>query len=142
MVELYKYIGPEIDVPAGDLGVSAKELGYLFGMYKKITTTHNHTFTSKGISYGGSILRPESTGYGVCYVAERALNVYFNDSFKDKRVIISGSGQVGSNDAFKASELGGKVIAISSINGVLYNEDYLDLNLVKELNLGRKNIKK
>ena len=134
MRELYKHIGPDIDVPAGDLGVSAKEVGYLYGMYKKLTSTHNPTFTSKGLSFGGSLLRPESTGYGICYVTEKALNTYFNDSIKNKKVIISGAGQVGINTARKAKELGAKVIAISCLKGVLYNEDDLDLDLISNLN--------
>lgn len=136
MRELYKHIGPDIDVPAGDLGVSAKEIGYLYGMYKKLTTTHNHAFTSKGLSFGGSLLRPESTGYGICYVTEKALNTYFNDTIKDKKVIISGAGQVGINTALKAKDLGAKVIAISCSKGVLYDEVDLDLELIKELNSG------
>jgi len=134
MRELYKHIGPDIDVPAGDLGVSAKEVGYLYGMYKKLTSTHNPTFTSKGLFFGGSLLRPESTGYGICYVTEKALNTYFNDSIKNKKVIISGAGQVGINTARKAKELGAKVIAISCLKGVLYNEDNLDLDLISKLN--------
>src|SRR5690554_6783882 len=137
MRELYKYIGPDIDVPAGDLGVSAKEVGYLFGMYKKLTTTHNHAFTSKGLSFGGSLLRPESTGYGICYVTEKALNTYFNESLYGKKVIVSGAGQVGINTALKAKELGAKVIAISCLKGVLYNEEELDLELIRELNSSR-----
>lgn len=128
--ELHKHIGPEIDVPAGDLGVGAKEVGYMFGMYKKLTSKHNYVFTSKGLSYGGSLLRPESTGYGICYITEKALDTYFNTSLKDKRVIISGAGQVGINVAYKAIELGAKVIAISNTSGVIYDETSIDLELI------------
>lgn len=141
MRELYKHIGPEIDVPAGDLGVGAKEIGYMFGMYKKITSKHNYVLTSKAMAYGGSLLRPESTGYGICYITEKALNTYYDTSLKGKRVIISGAGQVGINVAYKAIELGAKVIAISNTSGVIYDETSIDLELIDKIDVNGVDLK-
>lgn len=133
MLELSKYIGPSIDVPAGDLGVSQKEIGYLYGMYKKIKSTHDGTLTGKAPTYGGSFARPEATGYGLVYIAEKALNTYYNESFKNKDVIISGTGQVAIHAAYKAKELGAKVIAMSSSVGMVYDFKGIDINLMQEL---------
>ena len=117
MAELYKYIGPEIDVPAGDIGVGAREIGYLFGYYKKLTNDFSGVLTGKGVEYGGSNARPESTGYGVMYFASEMLKVMKGDSLKDKKVIISGSGKVASFALEKAVELGAKVVAMSDRYG-------------------------
>lgn len=141
MTELYKYLGPDIDVPAGDLGVGQKEVGYMFGMYKKLATRHNGVFTSKHLSSGGSILRPEATGYGLIYITNKALKTYYDTSIENKSVIISGSGNVGINAAYKARELGAKVIAISSIDGIIHDENGVDINLIDNLNKNKIHIK-
>lgn len=133
MLELYKYIGPEIDVPAGDLGVGKKEIGYLYGMYKKITLRHNESLTGKDVSYGGSKLRPESTGYGLCYITEAALNKYYKTNFDKKEVIISGSGQVAIHAAYKAVELGARVVAMSSTKGFIYDKTGLDIKYIQQI---------
>jgi len=135
ILELYRHIGPRMDVPAGDLGVGAREIGYLYGMYKRIENEFSGTFTSKGIESGGSLGRAEATGYGLCYFVEEMLKTFRNDTFKDKRVIISGAGKVGSMAAEKAIELGAKVIAISDISGVIHDEKGIDIKLIKNLSL-------
>jgi glutamate dehydrogenase (NADP+) len=122
ILELYRHIGPRMDVPAGDLGVGAKEVGYMYGMYKRIENEFSGTFTSKGIESGGSLGRAEATGYGLCYFVEEMLREFRHETFKDKRVIISGAGKVGSMAAEKAIQLGAKVIAISDISGVIHDE--------------------
>jgi glutamate dehydrogenase (NADP+) len=133
MSELYAHVGPNYDVPAGDLGVGAREIGYMFGFYKKIVNQWNGVFTSKGIASGGSLGRSEATGYGLCYFVQEMLRAYRGDDFKGKRVIISGAGKVGSMAAQKATELGAKVIAMSDISGVIHDENGIDLALLKEL---------
>jgi glutamate dehydrogenase (NADP+) len=133
ILELYRHIGPGTDVPAGDLGVGAREIGYMYGMYKRIQNEFSGTFTSKGIASGGSLGRPEATGYGLCYFVEEMLRTFRNDTFKDKRVIISGAGKVGSMAAEKVIELGGKVVGMSDISGVIRDEDGIDLELIKTL---------
>lgn len=133
ILELYRHIGPRMDVPAGDLGVGAKEVGYMYGMYKRIENEFSGTFTSKGIESGGSLGRAEATGYGLCYFVEEMLKAFRNDSFKDKRVIISGAGKVGSMAAQKAIELGAKVVAMSDISGVIHDEKGIDIDLVMKL---------
>lgn len=132
MNELYKYIGENIDVPAGDIGVSGKEIGYLFGQYKKIRNDFAGVLTGKGINYGGSLARTEATGYGVCYFAEEMMNTY-GKSFKNSKVIISGSGNVAIYAAEKATELGATVIAMSDSNGYIYNENGINLSIIKQL---------
>ena len=133
ILELYRHIGPRMDVPAGDLGVGAKEVGYMYGMYKRIENEFSGTFTSKGIESGGSLGRAEATGYGLCYFVEEMLKAFKKDTFKDKRVIISGAGKVGSMAAQKAIELGAKVIAISDISGVIHDENGIDVDLIMKL---------
>ncbi len=133
ILELYRHIGPRMDVPAGDLGVGAREIGYMYGMYKRIENEFSGTFTSKGIASGGSLGRAEATGYGLCYFVEEMLKTYKNDTFKDKRVIISGAGKVGSMAAAKVIELGGKVVGMSDISGVIHDENGIDLELIKTL---------
>ena len=127
MSELYRHIGPNTDVPAGDLGFGAREIGYMFGYYKKLRNEFSGVFTGKGISYGGSLGRPESTGYGLLYFTQEMLKAYRNDSLKDKRIIISGSGKVGGMAASKAHELGAKLVAMSDIDGYVYDENGLDV---------------
>lgn len=140
MKELYKYIGPDIDSPAGDLGVSQQTIGYMFGEYKKLTMRHNESITSKHTSYGGIAGRIEATGYGLCYVANRALKTYFNDSLLNKRVIISGSGNVSLNASLKAVELGAKVIALSATTGVVYNENGIDIASLMKVKENKEDI--
>ncbi len=133
MQELYRHIGPDTDVPAGDIGVGFREIGYLYGMYKKLRNESTGVLTGKGITYGGSLVRKEATGYGLCYFVQEMLKVYRNDDLTDKNVIISGSGKVGMYAALKAQELGAKVIGMSDINGFVFDENGLDLNIVKML---------
>ena len=123
MNELYRHIGPSIDVPAGDIGVSAKEIGYLFGQYKRIKGAfENGVITGKGLSYGGSLIRPEATGYGVLYYADEVLK-HQNDSIKGKTFVVSGYGNVAWGCVKRINELGGKVISISGHSGYIYDED-------------------
>jgi glutamate dehydrogenase (NADP+) len=133
ILELYRHIGPRMDVPAGDLGVGAREIGYMYGMYKRIQNEFSGTFTSKGIESGGSLGRAEATGYGLCYFVEEMLMTFRNDTFKGKRVIISGAGKVGSMAAQKVIQLGGKVVGMSDISGVIHDENGIDLELIKTL---------
>lgn len=133
MTELYRHIGQFTDVPAGDIGVGGREIGYLYGQYKRIQNESCGVLTGKGLSYGGSLARKEATGYGLCYFTNKALEVLKKDSFKGKTVIISGSGNVAIYACQKATELGAKVVAMSDSNGVIYDENGIDLNLVKEL---------
>ena len=132
MTELYKYIGENIDVPAGDIGVSSKEIGYLFGQYKRMKNTFTGVLTGKGINYGGSLVRTEATGYGVCYFADEMLKTY-GKSFKNSKVSISGSGNVAIYAAEKAYELGATVITMSDSNGYIYSEKGIDLSIIKNL---------
>jgi glutamate dehydrogenase (NADP+) len=133
ILELYRHIGPRMDVPAGDLGVGAREIGYLYGMYKRIENEFSGTFTSKGIESGGSLGRAEATGYGLCYFVEEMLREFKKTDFKNKKIIISGAGKVGSMAAEKAIELGAKVVAISDISGVIHDENGIDIELIKNL---------
>ncbi len=132
MTELYRHIGPDTDVPAGDIGVGGREVGYLFGQYKRIRNEYNGVLTGKGLTFGGSLARTEATGYGLCYFTEAMLNDK-NDSFQDKTVIVSGSGNVAIYAAEKCMQLGGKVVAMSDSNGYVYDPDGIDLALVKEI---------
>ena len=132
MSELYRHIGPDCDVPAGDIGVGGREIGYLYGQYKKLTKQYHGVLTGKGVSYGGSFARKEATGYGLCYYTEEMLNDYDN-SFKGKTVVISGSGNVAIYACEKAMEMGAKVVAMSDSNGYVYDAEGIDLDLVKEI---------
>lgn len=138
MSELYRYIGPNIDVPAGDIGVGAREIGYLFGEYKRLTGRYEGVLTGKGLSYGGSLIRTQATGYGLCYFAAKALEEMKRDSFAGKKVVVSGSGNVAIFAAEKVAQLGGKVIAMSDSSGYVYDPNGIDLDLVKEIKLGRR----
>ena len=133
MTELHKYIGPNIDIPAGDIGVGKKEVGYMFGQYKKITNDFSGAITGKDISFGGALGRTQATGYGLCYFTNKALNVLANTSFKDKVVVVSGAGNVAIYAAEKAIELGGKVVTMSDSNGWIYDENGININVVKEI---------
>nr|WP_255612511.1 NADP-specific glutamate dehydrogenase [Alcanivorax sp. 1008] len=119
MCELYRHIGPNLDVPAGDIGVGAREVGYMFGMYKKLTNEFTGTFTGKGFAYGGSLLRPEATGYGLLYFVEEMLKTR-DQSLEGLRVTISGAGSVAQYAARKTLELGGKVMSMSDSSGMLH----------------------
>ena len=132
MNELYRHIGQFTDVPAGDIGVGAREIGYMFGQYKRLANEYTGVLTGKGLSYGGSLARKEATGYGLCYFTDAMLRAH-NDSFQDKVVVVSGSGNVAIYGAKKAMELGAKVVAMSDSNGYIYDKDGIDLNIVKEI---------
>ncbi|NOZ46164.1 MAG: NADP-specific glutamate dehydrogenase [Chlorobi bacterium] len=140
MTELSKYIGPNTDVPAGDIGVGGREIGFLFGQYKRIRNEFTGVLTGKGIEWGGSLIRPEATGYGAVYFANEMLKTK-NDSFKGKIVCISGSGNVAQYATEKATELGGKVVTLSDSSGYIYDPDGINtdkLAFVLEL----KNVKR
>ncbi len=122
MTELFRHIGPDVDVPAGDIGVGAREIGYLFGMYKKLKNEFTGVLTGKGREWGGSILRPEATGYGVVYFAEAMLN-RIGDSIKGKTVAVSGFGNVAWGVVKKVNQLGGKVVTLSGPDGYIYDPD-------------------
>ncbi len=122
MTELSKHIGAETDVPAGDIGVGAREIGYLFGQYKRLRNEFTGVLTGKGIQYGGSLIRPEATGFGAVYYTVEMLN-YFGDSIKGKTVAVSGFGNVAWGTVQKVNELGGKVVTISGPDGYIYDED-------------------
>ncbi|MGG0031998.1 NADP-specific glutamate dehydrogenase [Priestia megaterium] len=133
MLELSKYIGPDTDVPAGDIGVGSKEIGFLFGQYKKMRSTFEAgVLTGKGLSYGGSLARKEATGYGTVYFVEEMLKDN-NLSFKGSTVVVSGSGNVSIYAIEKAMQLGAKVVACSDSNGYIYDEDGLNLETVKRI---------
>ena len=135
MNELYRHIGQFTDVPAGDLGVGAREVGYMFGQYKKLTNQFVGVFTGKGPSFGGSLIRPEATGYGVVYFAEEMLK-RVNESVRGKNCIISGTGNVGIHTAEKIMQLGGKVVGFNDYDGAVYDKDGLDaekIAFLKEL---------
>lgn len=131
--ELYRHIGKDVDVPAGDLGVGAKEVGYMFGYYKKIQNEFGGVFTGKGLSYGGSLVRTQATGYGVCYFAENVLKTILKTDFKNKKTIISGFGNVAFYAIEKALELGANVIGVSNIDGCIYDENGVDFALLKDI---------
>ena len=123
MMELYRHIGPDVDVPAGDIGVGAREIGYLYGQYKRIKNTwENGVLTGKGLAYGGSLVRPEATGFGATYYVEEVL-AHFGDTIKGKTIAVSGFGNVAWGVCKKVAELGGKVVTISGPDGYVYDPD-------------------
>ena len=125
MTELQRHIGQDTDVPAGDIGVGGREIGFLFGQYKRLRDEFTGTLTGKGLSWGGSLLRPEATGYGACYFAQEMLATR-GEGFKGRTVVISGSGNVAQYAAKKAMQLGAKVVTLSDSNGYIYDPDGLD----------------
>ncbi|MBE6957336.1 MAG: NADP-specific glutamate dehydrogenase [Ruminococcaceae bacterium] len=137
MSELSKYIGPDTDVPAGDIGVGAREIGYLFGQYKRLRNEFTGTLTGKGLSYGGSLARTEATGYGLCYFTDCMLKDA-GKSFAGATVVISGSGNVATYACQKATEFGAKVVALSDSNGYIYDKNGIDLDLIKEIKQVRR----
>ena len=132
MTELYKHIGADTDIPAGDIGTGAREIGYLFGQYKRIRRLHEGVLTGKGVSYGGSLARTEATGYGLLYLTEEMLKCNGSD-IKGKTVAISGSGNVAIYAAEKAQQLGAKVVTVSDSTGWVYDKDGIDIALLKEV---------
>ena len=133
MTELQRHIGPNTDVPAGDIGVGGREIGYMFGQYKRIRNEFTGVLTGKGLTYGGSLARTEATGYGLCYYTQEMLSCMKNDSFAGKTVVISGSGNVAIYACQKATELGGKVVAMSDSNGYVYDPNGISLDVVKQI---------
>ncbi len=133
MSELYRHIGDDLDVPAGDLGVGKREIGFMYGYYKKLKNQFNAAFTGKDQTYGGSLGRPEATGFGLVYFVEEALKTMLNTDFKGKKVVISGSGNVASFAAKKVQELGGTVLAMSDTGGMIYNPKGINVDAVKQL---------
>ena len=125
MTELYRYIGPNTDVPAGDIGVGGREIGYMFGQYKKLKKEFSGVLTGKGLSWGGSLIRPEATGYGTVYFAENMLK-HVSGSIKGKTVTISGSGNVAQYAAEKCLHLSAKVISMSDSSGTIFDEEGID----------------
>ena len=132
MTELSKHIGADTDVPAGDIGVGAREIGYMFGQYKRLANEFTGVLTGKGMTYGGSLARTEATGYGLCYFVREMLAAK-GDSFKGKTVVISGSGNVAIYATQKATELGGKVVALSDSSGYVYDPNGINLDVVKQI---------
>ncbi len=123
MTELYRHIGPDVDVPAGDIGVGGREIGFLYGQYKRITNSWNNgVLTGKGMTYGGSLIRPEATGYGAVYYGKEVLE-HFNESYEGKTIVMSGYGNVAWGIAKKATEYGAKVVTISGRDGYVYDKD-------------------
>ncbi len=133
MTELYRHIGEFTDVPAGDIGVGGREIGYLYGQYRRIVQRNDGVLTGKGLTYGGSLVRTEATGYGLCYFGERALQTMKHDSFKGKTVVISGSGNVAIYAAQKAMVLGANVVAMSDSNGYIHDPNGIDLAAVRDI---------
>ena len=132
MTELYRHIGQDTDVPAGDIGVGGREIGFLFGQYKRIRDEHVGVLTGRGLTYGGSLARTEATGYGLVYMVEEALKCR-GDSLKGKKVVVSGSGNVAIYATEKAQSLGAKVVALYDSNGYIYDEEGIKLDVVKQI---------
>ncbi|MBL1069715.1 NADP-specific glutamate dehydrogenase [Ligilactobacillus salivarius] len=132
MTELYKYVGVDVDVPAGDIGTGAREVGYLFGQYKRLKSTYEGVLTGKGLTFGGSLARTEATGYGLLYLVEELLKDHGKD-LKDKVVTVSGAGNVAIYAIEKAQQLGAKVVTCSDSNGWVYDPEGIDVELLKDV---------
>ncbi len=132
MTELFKYIGADQDVPAGDIGVGAREVGYLYGQYKRLTGLYEGVLTGKGLTYGGSLVRKEATGYGVVYMLDEMTKAH-NDSIQGKTVIVTGSGNVAIYAVEKVTQLGGKVVAMCDSNGYIHDPEGINLDIVKDI---------
>ncbi|MYV24685.1 NADP-specific glutamate dehydrogenase [Lactobacillus salivarius] len=132
MTELYKYVGADVDVPAGDIGTGAREVGYLFGQYKRLKSTYEGVLTGKGLTFGGSLARTEATGYGLLYLVEELLKDHGKD-LKDKVVTVSGAGNVAIYAVEKAQQLGAKVVTCSDSNGWVYDPEGIDVELLKDV---------
>ena len=137
MTELYRHIGPNTDVPAGDIGVGGREIGYLYGQYKRLCNEFSGVLTGKGLSYGGSLARTEATGYGLCYFTEEMLKA-IGTSLKGQRVVISGSGNVALYANQKATELGAVVVAMSDSDGYIVDKKGIDFTIMKEIKEARR----
>ncbi len=135
--ELYRHIGADTDIPAGDIGVGGREVGYMFGQYKRLTGLYEGAFTGKGITFGGSLVRTEATGYGLVYMAENMLAA-LGATFEGKTVAVSGSGNVAIFAAQKAAQFGAKVVTMSDSNGYIYDPEGIDLDAVKHIKLERR----
>ena len=133
MTELSRHIGADTDVPAGDIGTGAREIGYMFGQYKRLRNEFTGVLTGKALSYGGSLARTEATGYGLLYFTEEMMNVMKNDTVKGKTIVVSGSGNVAIYATEKATQLGGKVVALSDSNGYIYDPNGINLDVVKQI---------
>ena len=141
MTELYRHIGPDCDVPAGDIGTGAHEIGYMFGQYKRLSNEFSGVLTGKGLTYGGSLARTQATGYGLCYFTNEMLKAN-GKSFDGKTVVISGSGNVAIYATEKATQYGAKVVALSDSNGYIHDPDGIELDVVKQIKeVERKRIK-
>ncbi len=141
MTELQRHIGADTDVPAGDIGVGGREIGFMYGQYKRLRNEYTGVLTGKGLTYGGSLVRTEATGYGLCYFTEEMLNAV-GKSFKDSTVVISGSGNVAIYATEKVHQLGGKVVALSDSSGYIYDAEGIKLDTVKQIKeVERKRIK-
>ena len=138
MTELQRHIGQFTDVPAGDINVGSREIGYLFGQYKRIRDEYSGVLTGKDLTFGGSLARTEATGYGLCYYTQEALQTLRKDSFQGKTVVISGSGNVAIFATEKAQQLGAKVVTASDSNGYVYDPNGIDLDVVKDIKLGHR----
>ncbi|MBQ7736324.1 MAG: NADP-specific glutamate dehydrogenase [Oscillospiraceae bacterium] len=139
ITELYRHIGQFTDIPAGDIGVGSREIGYMFGQMKRITNRFEAaTLTGKGLTYGGSLVRTEATGYGICYFTQEMLKKMCGTDFAGKTVIVTGSGNVAIFCAEKVMQLGGKVVAMSDSNGYVYDPAGIDLDLIKDIKLVRR----
>ena len=133
MTELAKHIGADTDVPAGDIGVGAREIGFLYGQYKRLRNEFTGVLTGKGLTYGGSLARKQATGYGLCYFTQEMLSCMKNDSFAGKCVVVSGSGNVAIYAAEKATTLGAKVVAMSDSSGYVYDANGINLDVMKQI---------
>ncbi|MFC2626049.1 MAG: NADP-specific glutamate dehydrogenase [Parascardovia denticolens] len=138
MTELNRHIGQFTDVPAGDINVGGREIGYLFGQYKRLRNEHSGVLTGKGLEFGGSLIRTEATGYGLCYYVQNALQSLRQDSFQDKTVAISGSGNVAIFAIEKAQQLGATVVTASDSNGYIYDPNGIQLDVVKDIKLAHR----
>ena len=138
MTELQRHIGQFTDVPAGDINVGGREIGYLFGQYKRLRDEYSGVLTGKDMTFGGSLARTEATGYGLCYYTQEALKALRQDSFQGKTVAISGSGNVAIFAAEKAQQLGAKVVTASDSNGYIHDPNGIDLDIVKDIKLGHR----
>lgn len=138
MTELQRHIGQFTDVPAGDINVGSREIGYLFGQYKRMRDEYSGVLTGKDMTFGGSLARTEATGYGLCYYTQEALQTLRKDSFQGKTVVISGSGNVAIFATEKAQQLGAKVVTASDSNGYVYDPNGIDLDVVKDIKLGHR----
>ncbi|MGD9155117.1 MAG: NADP-specific glutamate dehydrogenase, partial [Bacillota bacterium] len=132
MTELYRHIGADVDVPAGDIGVGGREIGYMYGQYKKITGLYEGVLTGKGLTWGGSLTRTEATGYGLCYFVDEMIKAK-GKSFQGATVVISGSGNVAIYATQKVQQLGGKVVALSDSNGYIFDPNGINLDTVKQI---------